>query len=158
MPIPILKLKNNSFPMTKINNINKAPLISTDNFDMNPVELKNYVPENEDFNIKRIYYINNVKGEKKTGQHCHIIEKEVFVIISGEATMILDEGSGLEKKTVKTNDVIWIPSFVWHGFENLSNDFVLLALSSTNYSSDRSDYIEDYSVFVEKKKEMSKNA
>lgn len=140
-----------------MNQIQNIPLITTGDFDMNPVELKNFVPAGEDFEVKRIYYIENIKGEKKTGQHCHIVEKELFIIMSGQAIVILDDGSGIQKKTVKANNALWIPNFLWHGFEKLSNDFVLLALSSTNYSSDRSDYIEDHDTFIKEIKKRPKS-
>ena len=42
------------------------------------------------------------------------------------------------------NFAIYLSSYVWHHFKNFSKDAILLALSSTNYSPDRSDYIEDY--------------
>ena len=50
-------------------------------------------------------------------------------------------------------DCIYVGSYVWHGFKDFSQDAILLALSSTNYSPDRSDYIEDYEEY---KKQISK--
>jgi hypothetical protein len=39
---------------------------------------------------------------------------------------------------------IYTGEYVWHHFKDFSTDAILLALSSTNYNPDRSDYIEDY--------------
>jgi len=106
---------------------------------MNPLELRDYI----DFEVKRVYFITKPTGD--TGAHCHKIEKEFFVMIQGECTAVIDKGSGLEEIRLKApNAVIYVGAYIWHHFKNFSRDAILLALSSTNYSADRSDYIEDY--------------
>jgi len=117
------------------------------NFTMNPAELYQYLPENVDFKVKRIYWLTNPKGEKKSGQHAHTDEDEIFVVLKGEASIVLDEGSGKETLPLSTNDFIWVPRYVWHGFEKLSDDSIVLALSSTNYDPERKGYVEDYEKF-----------
>lgn len=117
----------------------------TDGYDLIPVELKDYI----DFEVKRIYYINDVNQDKeKTGSHCHKDEKEFFIILNGSATAIIDQGNGLEEINLKVNDAIYVDSYVWHHFKNIHKDSIILALSSTNYNPDRSDYIEDYDDYV----------
>lgn len=121
--------------------------IETARFLMNPVELKDYI----DFEVKRIYFITNPKDD--TGQHCHKIEKEFFAMIQGSATAVVDQGRGLEEIFMQApSSAIYVSSGVWHGFKNFSTDAILLALSSTNYNPDRSDYIEDYGEFQKMKK------
>jgi len=44
-------------------------------------------------------------------------------------------------------DVLIVGNHVWHGFKDMSEDAILLAVSSTNYSPDRSDYCEEYSEY-----------
>ncbi|MFW5888603.1 MAG: sugar 3,4-ketoisomerase [Patescibacteria group bacterium] len=112
--------------------------IATDNFVMNPVELKDYI----DFDVKRIYYITEPK--KDAGGHCHKQEKELFILVQGSCTAQIDRGKGLEDVFMKANDAIYVDAYVWHYFKNLSSNAILLALSSTNYNPSRSDYIEDY--------------
>lgn len=116
--------------------------IDTPRFVMSPLELKDYI----DFEVKRVYFITNPKDI--TGAHCHKVEKEFFILQKGTCTAVIDRGNGLEeiKMTAPTN-AIYVPPFVWHHFKNISSDAVLLALSSTNYNSERSDYVEDYKEF-----------
>lgn len=112
--------------------------IPTDNFVMNPVELKDYI----DFEVKRIYYITDPKGD--AGGHCHKTEKELFILVQGSCTAQIDRGEGLEDIPLSVNDVIYVGTYIWHYFKDLSSDVILLALSSTNYDPSRFDYIEDY--------------
>lgn len=102
-------------------------------------ELKDFI----DFEAKRIYFVQNCKSA--TGQHCHKDEKEMFLMVKGKATAIIDRGNGKEEiPFVSPGDAFYVGNYVWHGFKDFSDDAVLLAVSSTNYRDDRSDYIEDY--------------
>ncbi|OGH94984.1 MAG: hypothetical protein A2538_04825 [Candidatus Magasanikbacteria bacterium RIFOXYD2_FULL_41_14] len=105
-------------------------------------ELKDYL----DFEVKRMYYINSC--QKETGEHCHKIEKELFVMQTGQCVAVIDRGAGKEDVALATGDAIYIGNYVWHGFKNFSADAMLLALSSTNYNSDRSDYVENYQEYL----------
>jgi mannose-6-phosphate isomerase-like protein (cupin superfamily) len=104
-----------------------------------------------DFDIKRIYYLTDLKGN--TGQHCHYIEKELFVMATGNCTAIIDRGYGIEKIPMQQGDGIYVGNWVWHGFENYSPDSVMLAVSSTKHNPDRSDYLEDYEEYQRRIKE-----
>lgn len=106
-------------------------------------ELKDFV----DFEIKRLYYIQNCK--EATGQHCHKVEKEFFILAKGKCVAIIDCGQGKQEIVMQgPGDGIYIGNYVWHGFKDFSEDALLIALSSTNYSPDRSDYIENYEEYV----------
>lgn len=116
--------------------------IETPKFIMSPVELKEYI----DFDVKRIYFITEPKDV--TGAHCHKIEEEFFILQKGTCTAVIDKGEGLEEiKMTAPTSAMYVPAFVWHHFKDFSSDAVLLALSSTNYNPERSDYIEDYEEF-----------
>jgi mannose-6-phosphate isomerase-like protein (cupin superfamily) len=108
------------------------------NSTMNVVELKNYI----DFDVKRVYYTTAIQGD--TSQHCHLKEQELFLMISGNCTAVIDRGNGLENVPLQTGDAVYIGNYVWHGFKDFSPDAVLFAISSTNYNPNREDYIEDY--------------
>ncbi len=113
--------------------------IQASNFVMSPVELKDYV----DFEVKRIYFITQPIGA--TGAHCHKVEKEFFILQSGTCVAVIDRGNGLEEiKMEGPTSALYVGNYVWHHFKDFSADAILLALSSTNYAPDRSDYIEDY--------------
>lgn len=105
-------------------------------------ELKDYI----NWKVERIYFVQDCK--KDTGQHCHYKENEMFIMVKGSCIAIIDYGFG--KKEISMNgpdDAIVVGRMVWHGFKDFSDDAVLLALSSTNYNHDRSDYLEDYKVY-----------
>jgi uncharacterized cupin superfamily protein len=121
--------------------------IQAPNFIMTPLELKDYI----DFEVKRVYFICKPINEKQSGRHAHIaLEDELFVLVAGTCTAILDDGTGLEEIDITApQTAIKVPHMVWHGFKNFSDDAVLLAITSTNYNPNRSDYCEDYTQFQE---------
>lgn len=119
--------------------------IQAPNFLMTPLELKDYI----DFDVKRVYFITTPQGPKLTGAHSHIAEEdELFVMLAGSCTAVLDDGHGLEEIELRAPlHALAVPRLVWHHFKNLSDDSVLLAISSTNYNPNRADYCEDYESF-----------
>jgi uncharacterized cupin superfamily protein len=118
--------------------------IQAPNFIMSPVELKDYI----DFEVKRVYFISKPTGN--SGQHCHLKEEEMFILLNGTATAIIDQGNGLEEHKLEgPTDAFYVGNYVWHGFKDFSPDAVLLAISSTNYNPNREDYIEDYDKYKE---------
>jgi mannose-6-phosphate isomerase-like protein (cupin superfamily) len=117
--------------------------IPTDSFLMTPLELKEYI----DFEVKRIYFIKEIQSQ--TGEHCHKVEEEFFVMIQGSCTAIIDKGNGKEDIPFEgPKEALYVPNYVWHGFKDFSKDAILLAVSSTNYNPDRSDYVEDYDDYL----------
>jgi len=117
----------------------------TEQYNLVPIELKNYI----NFEVKRIYYINDVNSENSyTGAHCHKIEEELFLILNGSVTAVIDQGQGLENIKLNKNQGIYVGAYIWHHFKDIEKGTILLALSSTNYSADRSDYIENYDEYL----------
>jgi mannose-6-phosphate isomerase-like protein (cupin superfamily) len=128
---------NESFRHVQIRRIDDPRYI------MSPVELKDFI----DFDVKRVYFIS--QPVKDSGAHCHLREKEFFILVSGTATLKFDRGQGIEEiRLTAPQDAVYIANYVWHQFVNFSPDAILLALSSTNYNPDRSDYIEDYEAYL----------
>jgi mannose-6-phosphate isomerase-like protein (cupin superfamily) len=119
-----------------------VPKFDTGNMIMNPLELKDFI----DFEPKRIYYVTNPSGD--TSAHCHFKEKELFIMVAGGCTAIIDRGQGLEDFQLNgPSDVIYVGNHVWHGFKNFAPGSVLMAVTSTNYNPDRSDYLMDYAEY-----------
>ncbi len=119
--------------------------IQAPNFLMTPLELKEYI----NFDVKRVYFLSNPVNEKLTGNHAHRAEEdEIFIMVQGSCVINVDDGQGLEDvELVGPKTAIVVPHMVWHGFKNLSDDAIILALTSTNYDATRADYIEDYEEF-----------
>lgn len=113
-------------------------------YNLTPIELREYIP----FEVKRVYYFYGLPDKHNTGEHSHIVEEEIFVQARGTSVAVIDRGQGKEDIALAENEAIYCPNFVWHGFKRPSPDCLILALSSTNYSPDRSDYIEDYAQFL----------
>ncbi len=132
-------MNNRRYKVFNLKNI-QAP-----NFLMTPLELKDYI----DFEVKRVYFICRPQGPKNTGAHCHKVEEdELFVMMAGSCTAVVDDGHGLEEiKLVAPMSVLHVPQLVWHHFKDLSDDAVLVAITSTNYNPNRADYCEDYEEF-----------
>lgn len=114
----------------------------TERSHLTPIELKDYI----DFEPKRLYYVANVPST--TGAHCHFEEKEFFVLLQGTCNATIDQGNGIEEIPMNAGDAIYAANYVWHGFKDVSPDFLLLAVSSTNYRPDRSDYQENYDEYL----------
>ena len=113
-------------------------------YKLTPVEFKDVVP----FEAKRVYYFQDAGEGVQTGEHIHKVEEEVFVQAKGSSTAIIDRGQGKEELVLQgPNDAIYEPNYLWHRFKNMSADCVILAISSTNYSHTREDYVEDYEEF-----------
>lgn len=111
-------------------------------YNLTPMELKEYI----DFEVKRIYFVTDAVGA--TTSHFHKIEKELFVMLQGECIALIDAGHGLQEIPLHgKKDVLYVGNYVWHGFKNFTPGSVLLALTSTNYNPDRSDYVLDYEEF-----------
>lgn len=117
--------------------------IPTEKSIMTPLELKEYL----DFDVKRLYFVTKITD--KTGGHAHKEEVEFFIMIQGSCTAVIDRGNGKEDIPFEgPKEAIYVPNYVWHGFKDFSEGAILLALSSTNYRADRSDYIEDYDEYL----------
>jgi len=123
-------------------------------FIMTPMELKDYI----DFEVKRVYFMVHPK-QPENGGHCHFIEKECFVLMQGSCTAVIDQGNGKEEIRMEgPKHAIYVGNYVWHEFQNVSPDAVIFALSSTNYSPDRSDYLEDYDEYLKIRDEKLKES
>ena len=130
--------------------IAKVDPVDAPNFVMNPAELNRYLPEGENFPIKRVYWIKNIKGEMKSGQHAHTDEDEIFIIIKGKCNIILDDTGEIKSIPLEENSIAWVPRLTWHGYEKMSSDCIVLALTNINYDPERKGYITDYSEFKKK--------
>lgn len=127
--------------------ISKVKRISAPNFDMNPADLFEHFPGMREFNIKRVYWVNNPKKDLESTKHAHKDENGVFLFLKGKAVLVLDDGHGKEMFKMQQNCIVYIPKYVWHEVKDMSRDFVLLVLSDKNYELERRGYIENYEEF-----------
>lgn len=103
---------------------------------------------NVPFEIKRLYYIYNVKENERRGFHAHKSLQQILICANGSCEILLDNG---EEKTVvllnKKTEGVLVESYIWHEMFNFSSDAVLIVLASDYYYEE--DYIRDYNKFLE---------
>ena len=112
------------------------------------VEQLNHIP----FEIKRTYWIYDVPGGEDRGGHAFRENKEFIVALSGAFDVIVDDGQ--QKKTFTLNRSyygLYVPSGTWREMTNFSTNSLALEFGSIHY--DKEDYIRDYNLFLELKKD-----
>ena len=107
------------------------------------VEQLNHIP----FEVKRTYWIYDVPGGESRGGHAFRQNQEFIVALSGAFDVIVDDGQQ-QKRFVMNRSYygLYIPTGLWRSMENFSTNSLALELGSTHY--DRSDYVEDYELFL----------
>lgn len=108
-------------------------------------EAKKNVP----FNIKRIYFINNLFNSKIIrGKHAHKTLEQVIFCINGSFVLSLDDGVDKQRITLDNScyGVRLCPG-LWHTMTMFSKDCVILVLASDYFR--ENDYIRDYDEFLE---------
>lgn len=108
------------------------------------------------FAIARVYYIFGTKEGVERGFHAHKELKQVAVAVRGSCIMKLDDGS--EQQDILMNDPaksVYIAPMVWHEMREFSEDCVLLVFADQAY--DESDYIRNYTQFLEAIEQQGKN-
>jgi len=100
------------------------------------------------FEIKRIYYVYDLKKELPRGFHAHKNLQQVAICLKGSCKFLLDDGKERVKDIVldSPNKGLFIDKMVWREMYDFSEDCVLLVLASDYY--DESDYIRDYGEFL----------
>lgn len=100
------------------------------------------------FDIKRVYFINNLANQKAVrGHHAHRKLEQAIFCISGSFTLHLDDGR--TKQRVLLNDPscgIRLGPMLWHTMSSFSYDCVILVLASDYF--EEADYIRSHAEFV----------
>jgi dTDP-4-dehydrorhamnose 3,5-epimerase-like enzyme len=95
------------------------------------------------FEIKRIFYVYDAKGNISRGAHANKKSQFVFIAINGSVRIKLKEQSGDKVFTLNTpNMALWIDKMVWKEMYDFSEGAVLLVLTNELY--DASEYINDF--------------
>lgn len=100
------------------------------------------------FEIKRVYYINNLENSVSVrGQHAHKEIEQAIFCVSGSFTLKLDDGKTKQKILMNRDNVgVLLGRMLWHAMENFSSGCILLVVASDYYRED--DYIRNYSDFI----------
>ena len=109
-----------------------------------PIEFDRDVP----FEVKRIFYVFGVHNQNDRGKHSHYKTKQLLISVNGVINVKCDDGMGgvREWQLNQPWKALYIPEMIWDEQVYMTDDTVLLALSSTNY--DKDDYIESWSEYL----------
>ncbi|MCG6167622.1 FdtA/QdtA family cupin domain-containing protein [Leptospira sp. FAT2] len=101
------------------------------------------------FEIKRIYYINNLENSVSIrGLHAHKEIEQVIFCINGSFTLGLDDGNMRQKILMNNDNVgVLLGKMLWHTMEAFSSGCVLMVVASDYYRED--DYVRSYSEFIQ---------
>lgn len=100
------------------------------------------------FNIKRVAHIFDAKHGVTRGKHCHLVTKQLLVAVCGSCKVTLDNGINKIVYELNKPDIgLFQDALIWGEMHDFSEDCVLLVLASDYF--DESDYIRDYSEFLE---------
>lgn len=135
-------------PKIKVKNSGVTHLQFYDDFpDGNLVigEAKKNIP----FEIKRVYYINNLFNKVAVrGKHAHKKLEQIIFCINGSFELKLDDGT--TKQTITLDNPYYgirLGPLLWHTMSKFSRDCVILVLANDYYK--EKDYLRDYKEFIE---------
>jgi hypothetical protein len=99
------------------------------------------------FEIKRIYYLYELSGDKPRGHHAHKELRQLMIAVAGQFDVLLDDGSSKTEYHLNRPDKgLVIDKLIWHEMYNFSPNAVCIVLASAAY--DESDYFRDYDSFL----------
>lgn len=98
------------------------------------------------FDIARVYYIFENKGNEARGFHAHKNLQQLMICVAGHCDIQLDDGN--ERLTYHLNSPevgVLITKPTWREMHNFSKNCVLVVIASDVYKA--ADYIHDYDEF-----------
>ncbi len=107
------------------------------------------------FQIRRVYFIKDLKGDAPRGFHAHKNLKQVVICLSGSFRLILDDG--YKRDSIVMNEGsqgVLIEEMIWREMHDFTDDCLILVIASEFYTED--DYIRDYQSFKDARKLMAK--
>jgi dTDP-4-dehydrorhamnose 3,5-epimerase-like enzyme len=113
--------------------------------------------ENQQFLVKRLYYISNVPYGQSRGLHGHKKLKQIFLALAGEFTLNVTDGEVHDSVILNAHGPGYLlPAGYWRELNNFSNDVgaVCLVLASESY--DPSDYIYSFDEYLDWRKNERK--
>ncbi len=104
--------------------------------------------EDNDFEVKRFYYLKNVPSGESRGSHAHKELKQIFFALSGSFVLEVTDGKQIEKVNVNSDSCGYaISEGLWRELKDFTQDAICLVIASKEYTS--SDYIHSYQEFLE---------
>jgi len=122
----------------------EIPKISLDSGDLSFFESSNHIP----FELKRIFYMYNLKNSKDRGKHAHYKLHQMIFPVYGSLNIKITDGKNFSENYYlsKQNIGMHIPPMHWIELNSFKDNSVVLVAASETY--DEADYIRDYDTFV----------
>lgn len=96
------------------------------------------------FEAKRIYWLSGAHSGR--GAHAHKELLQVFLCISGEATVMFSDGNESEVLLLQENQGVIVSKGLWRDILPMNAGDTLMVLASEPF--DESDYIRDFDQFL----------
>ena len=98
------------------------------------------------FRIRRAFWIYDVPGGEKRGEHAYRRNRELIIAVSGSFEVVVDDGVGATRHLLNRSYFgLYLPPLHWRSLVNFSTNSLCLILASEGY--DEADYLRDYEVF-----------
>jgi dTDP-4-dehydrorhamnose 3,5-epimerase-like enzyme len=121
----------------------KIPQFSDDKGNLCAIEASIDIP----FEIKRVYYITDVRSDTVRGNHSHRKLHQVLICLNGTVRLRVYNGTEFDDITLSSpNEGVYIGPHVWREMHDFSDQSVLMVLASQHY--DESDYIRSFDQYI----------
>ena len=100
---------------------------------------------NMPFEPKRIYMVTGIPKGAIRGEHAHHETQQILICAKGQIIVYLDNGSKVDEFILNEGDFVFMDKLVWDYQKFMTDDDVMVVISSTHY--DISDYITDKDEF-----------
>ena len=119
----------------------ELPNVDDERGSLTSIEAGPQVP----FEIRRVFYLHNVRGER--GGHAHRSTRQLLVPVAGRFCVELADGRTSAKYALNDpHRALLVPPLTWIRLSSFSPDAVCLVLADTRYG--EVEYIRDWDEFV----------
>lgn len=99
------------------------------------------------FEIKRIFYIFDTKGDIVRGCHANRDSEFFMFCLKGSCRVRVDDGKVKSEVALDSpNTALYLEKMVWKEMVEFSNDAILVVATNTLYN--ESEYVRDYEEFL----------
>jgi dTDP-4-dehydrorhamnose 3,5-epimerase-like enzyme len=100
------------------------------------------------FDIKRLYYINDITDSANRGGHLHYETIEALFCVNGSFTVVVNNGTTKQEFLLSDpSQCLIVEQLDWHMMYNFSPGAILMGVSSTHY--DHSDYNHEEPLIIQ---------
>tara|TARA_B100000963_G_C22456390_1_gene593550 strand:+ start:429 stop:860 length:432 start_codon:yes stop_codon:yes gene_type:complete len=98
------------------------------------------------FELKRIFYISDLKNDKSRGGHAHKTLSEIIICLSGSLRVNVKDGTNYKTFYLDNKKKgLFLPPMIWASETHFLPSTIYLVLASDNFKP--SDYYKDYNEF-----------